>query len=259
MKMDYYEAFDLIAEEAVDLLAEYQSDDSFLNKFSVEDTLNAMQKKVVKKKVPMKIRFLMAAVLVIIVSVISFAGEEGSKGQLITDENRHLVGKNGMGEASVFDKDGNLVSGVMPKEPPGDEIWETSTVIRRTKNAFPPLSIAEITVQKEGDAYITPEIIFWNGDMVIWTKEDGSGWRLKKGQTLSFDVELYPNETPWRNGQCVGFYEIRNGVFHGDVTAEESNVHHYEITAKRRGEYYIAFVNGSSDSISFKEGVIKIQ
>lgn len=76
MKINYYEAFDLIAEEAVDLLAEHQSDDSFLDKFSVEDTLNTVQgnmaqKKVVKKRIPMRIRFLIAAVTVLFLCVIN--------------------------------------------------------------------------------------------------------------------------------------------------------------------------------------------
>ena len=39
MKINYYEAFDLIAEEAVDLLAEHQSDDSFLDKFFQKQNL----------------------------------------------------------------------------------------------------------------------------------------------------------------------------------------------------------------------------
>ena len=267
MKMDYYEAFDLIAEEAVDLLAEHQSDDSFLDKFSVEDTLSAVQgnmtqKTVVKKRIPMKVRFLIAAVLVLTVAAISFADENEFRGQLITDENRHLVGKETMADADailIIDKDGNIVSGKEPI-PPTKEVWEKSTVVKRVKGDLIPSSVTEIAVKKEGDVYITPEIITWNADVVILTKEDGNGWELEKGQSLILDVDLYPSEGFGKKGQIVVFYKIYNGTFFSeDRDSERSIEKHYEIKANRKGEYYIAFGNNSSDSISFKEGVIKIQ
>lgn len=268
MKINYYEAFDLIAEEAVDLLAEHQSDDSFLDKFSVEDTLNAVhgnmtQKKVVKKRIPMKIKFLIAAVMVLMVAAVSFADENEFKTQLITDENRHLVGKEGMADADsilIIDKEGNIVSGKISEPPTKREVWGKSTVVKRVKADFIPSSVTEIKVKKEGDAYITPEIITWNGDVVILTKGDGDGWELEKGQSLTLDVDLYPNEYFRERGQIVVFYKIYNGTFYSeDRESERSIEKHYEIKANRKGEYYIAFGNNSSDSISFKEGVIKIQ
>ena len=227
MKINYYEAFDLIAEEAVDLLAEHQSDDSFLDKFSVEDTLSAVQgnmtqKKVVKKRMPMKIRFLIAAVMVLMVAAISFADRDGGA-QLITDENRHLVGKETIVDSEdvlIIDKDGNIVNGELPTDRTED-VWKTSSVIKRVKDANSPSSITEITVEKKEDIFVTPEIITWNGDLVIMMKEDGEGWYLEAGQSLIYDVELYPSEINDGNGQVVAFYQICDGVFYGKVMIQE--------------------------------------
>ena len=47
-----------------------------------------------------------------------------------------------------------------------------------------PATIDEFPVREADGEYRTPEVIFGNGAMVIFTKEDGSGWDLKKGETL---------------------------------------------------------------------------
>lgn len=258
MKMDYYEAFDLIAEEAVDLLVENNSDSEFLNKFSVDETLNAVR--VTKKRVPLKIRFLIAAVLILSVSTIAFADKK-SGAQLITDENRHLVGKNGVVKSEdilVKDENGNIVQGTECNGTT-EEIWKTSTVIKHVKNALPPDSLTEIAVKTKGDMCVTPEIITWNGDLVILTKEDGSGWYLESGQVLTFSVELYVSDINSGQGQSMAFYKIYNGTFWGEeCEMNVSNNKTYQMLADANGEYYVAFKNYSSDSISLKEGKIYI-
>lgn len=266
MKINYYEAFDLIAEEAVDLLAEHQSDDSFLDKFSVEDTLSAVQgnmtqKKVVKKRIPMRIRFLIAAVVVLAVSMISFADQDiGPK--LLTDFNRHLAGKNIVGEPSVYDQDGNWVSGPIIEEFDLNEhmkVWDTSTVITKRPKKMPPYSISEFPVTNVDKHDETPEVIFYNGDMITWVQEDGSGWELEKGDTLSFTAEQYVHENVGKKGQTIHYGYVVNGKLIFEEEHCTGLYQYFEVKAEEKGEYYICLFNYTSESIALKKGIIMIQ
>lgn len=123
-----------------------------------------------------------------------------------------------------------------------------------------PKSITHFAVKGNGNSCTTPEIIFDNGVMVIFTKEDGSGWHLKKGETLVFESTEYPSEinavTPDK-GQCVGFYYVFNNTLmrKSDTSLRELDLK-YELTAEQDGEYYICLIGASSDPISLMEGKI---
>ena len=123
-----------------------------------------------------------------------------------------------------------------------------------------PKSITHFAVKGNGNSCTTPEIIFDNGVMVIFTKEDGSGWHLKKGETLVFESTEYPSEinavTPDK-GQCVGFYYVFNNTLmrKSETSLRELDLK-YELTAEQDGEYYICLIGASSDPISLMEGKI---
>lgn len=260
MKINYYEAFDLIAEEAVDLLAEHQSDDSFLDKFSVEDTLSAVQgnmtqKKVVKKRMPMKIRFLIAAVMVLMVAAISFAdGDDGA--ELITDENRHLIGKSEGISVSVYDKWGNLIQGNEIPNTEGEELIRKSRVLNGIEEgAVIPGSANEFVLSVDKDCFVTPEVIASNGEMVIFTTSDLKGCKLEQDEKLIFEVELYSTGKK----QAVLYQIIIDGVLQSESVQLLGDKQQLEIVAEKTGEYCISLLNVNSTYLALKQGEIRIE
>lgn len=267
MIISYYDLFDCIAEEAVDLLEEQgcnteEITDNYQAETAINNVMNLISKEPTVCKVKpkrTKMWFLLAAVFIVMMSAISFGASNRRGAELITDLNRHLVGKNGIGSYVIIDAEGNIIEGELGTSPE-DEVWKTSTVIKSVKGELsPPYSITEFSTKKVGDKYVTPEIIFDNGDMVIFTKGDGSGWKLKKGEKIELVVEEYPIEYRGK-GQAIGYWIVRNGKLLAESLQgfEDTVDQRFEFVAERRGEYYICFMNGSSEPISLKEGKIVV-
>ena len=123
-----------------------------------------------------------------------------------------------------------------------------------------PNTITEFAVTGDSGRYTTPEIIFGNNDLVIFEKEDGSGWKLDKGETLVFQVTEYESEINWGRGQIISFYYICNrDILKGKTEPRKALDQTFEITAEKDGEYYICLLGASSDPISLKEGSIVIK
>lgn len=280
MKISYYDLFDMIAEDAGKLLSQAEQSPIHPENYSPDTTIAAVSGKIKETKRHKKrtqnntfrLRLLIAAVILLSLSGIAFAAYEydlfRDGAALITDENRDLVGKEMYMTASIYDKYGNLISGPGPApERTLEDVIEETEVITDIEPAVGtnepfliPNSITHFAVKESGNSCTTPEIIFDNGVMVIFTKEDGSGWHLKKGETLVFESTEYPSEinavTPDK-GQCVGFYYVFNNTLmrKSDTSLRELDLK-YELTAEQDGEYYICLIGASSDPISLMEGKI---
>lgn len=284
MKVSYYDLFDMIAEDAGKLLSQAEQSPIHPENYSPDNTITAVREKIKgteshKKRAhknTFRLRLLIAAVILLSLSGIAFAAYQyelfRDGAALITDENRDLVGKEMHNlTASVYDKDGNLVSGPgLAPEPTLEDVMKETDIIKDiepaagTNEPFPlPHSVTHFAVKENGNSCTTPEIIFDNGVMVIFTKENGSGWHLKKGETLVFESTEYPSEinavTPDK-GQCVGFYYVFNNTLmrKSDTSLRELDLK-YELTAEQDGEYYICLIGASSDPISLMEGKIYVR
>ena len=279
MKVSYYDLFDMIAEDAGKLLSQAEQSPIHPENYSPDNTITAVREKIKgteshKKRAhknTFRLRLLIAAVILLSLSGIAFAAYQyelfRDGAALITDENRDLVGKEMHNlTASVYDKDGNLVSGpgLAPEPTLEAVIIKDIEPAAGTNEPFPlPHSVTHFAVKENGNSCTTPEIIFDNGVMVIFTKEDGSGWHLKKGETLVFESTEYPSEinavTPDK-GQCVGFYYVFNNTLmrKSDTSLRELDLK-YELTAEQDGEYYICLIGASSDPISLMEGKIYVR
>lgn len=284
MKVSYYDLFDMIAEDAGKLLSQAEQSPIHPENYSPDATITAVRGKIKETashkkrthKNTFRLRLLIAAVILLSLSGIALAAYQyelfRDGAALITDENRDLVGKEMHNlTASVYDKDGNLVSGPgLAPEPTLEDVMKETDIIKDiepaagTNEPFPlPHSVTHFAVKENGNSCTTPEIIFDNGVMVIFTKEDGSGWHLKKGETLVFESTEYPSEinavTPDK-GQCVGFYYVFNNTLmrKSDTSLRELDLK-YELTAEQDGEYYICLIGASSDPISLMEGKIYVR
>lgn len=103
----------------------------------------------------------------------------------------------------------------------------------------------------------TPELMAPNGIMGIFTKDDGSGWTLRAGETLYWEFEKYPFSDGRDQTLAVG--HIKKGTLCQSTSYESKEKERYSIQADEDGEYYIYFICCSSDRISLKEGEIGIK
>ncbi|MDR5587430.1 hypothetical protein [Clostridium aquiflavi] len=114
--------------------------------------------------------------------------------------------------------------------------------------------ISKFIVKKENDKYITPEIIGANGSISVFTKEDGSGWTLNKGEELIINFNKYKSKIVKDQNIIIG-YVLNGKMIKGKTFSDLSGS--YKLTADESGEYYIYMVNSSSEYVAFKEGSIE--
>ena len=277
MKITYYDLFDLIAEDAGIMLA--QSENSMIRPdlCDINETVHSVMEQAArsgshtaKKKGTHRhrkmLRLLIAAILILSASGIAFAAYQYDLSRdgaaLITDENRDLIGKDACLTWTVYDKDGNYVRGTPPApEPTFQDIFGDSKII--TSAADPdvlPHSVAWFQAEERNVCEVTPEVIFENGAMIVFTKADGSGWHLSEGDTLIFETETYPlDREPDKAQHVASCYVLDHTLMNNEIVPVTGPNLKYELTAEKTGEYYICFIGASSESISLKEGMIHIQ
>ena len=131
MKANYYDLFDMIAEDAGKLLSETENRPVSSEKYSAEETIKSVLERIADRKViPKKsyrkrlwVRLLIAAIIVLSLSGITFAAYQYDLFQdgaaLITDENRDLVGKEmqGISANSAYTINMGILSAVPGKRP----------------------------------------------------------------------------------------------------------------------------------------------
>lgn len=282
MKISFYELFDLMAEEALELLPEDTPDSE--TQSSSEATINGVLEMISQKERPrvfkkkkMIRRLLLAAVIGIGVSAAAVAVANQPiilNGVLlrigaeeINDANRAYVGKEMRAghtagkvqrESEIREEAAAGTSSRMEAE----RTYELPDFIKGIES-YEKLPYAMDTFEsKKEDGYdTTPEIIFTNNAMVIFTKEGNKGWKLKKGQTLHFETEEYPSEVNQGRGQAIIYTYILDGKLmnqdYGDGRRGLSQK--YDLKAEKSGEYYLCLIGASSDPISIKSGRLYVE
>lgn len=272
MKISYYDLFDIIAEEAGRRLSKYDNNPINLKSFSPDTTINAVHDKIKNRKRTTKpkivLRLLIAALIIMGLAISGLAITNNlfrNGAAYIDDTNKELIGKElpYEGEVTIKDKSGNIISGKEPSTniDQSNQLIEESTIIKSIDdNAVIPSSINYFPVKQSKNFYTTPEVIFTNGAMIVFTKEDGSGWNLKHLETLTFETEMYPSEITYGRGQGITYGYIYNGELITENNRYEPGLDiSYNLQADKEGEYYICLIGASSDSIALKEGKIVSQ
>ncbi|NFO05629.1 hypothetical protein FDB23_16475 [Clostridium botulinum] len=166
--------------------------------------------------------------------------------QYITEENKGLIGTE-----TIYSKNNSYL-----KSTNEQYTLESNHIIKDidAEMALDSAPISEFIVKKENDKYITPEIIGANGSISVFTKEDGSGWTLNKGEELTINFNKYKSKIVKDQNIIIGY--VLNGKMIKGKTFSDL-LGSYKLTADESGEYYIYIVNSSSDYVAFKEGSIE--
>ena len=205
------------------------------------------------KKSSRRFAVIAAALVALLAAAIGANAASGGKlfgAIVLNDENRHLA------------KFPDYAS--MTEAPSGPSINDvnkpdlTSNIIRdnqlRSLNAG---SITNIALMEKDNVFHIPQLLTGNGDLVIFTKEEGDGWDLKKGDKLSIEYSLdltNPYSDPKGENMELGF--IKNGeLIKGSLSKEKSFA--YTVTADEDGVYYFYTENYSAGKIIIESGIVE--
>lgn len=281
MKISFYELFDLMAEDALELLSEDTPDSE--TQSSSEATINGVLEMISQKERPhvfkkkkMIRRLLLVAVIGIGVSAAAVALANQPiilNGVLlrigaeeINDANRAYVGKEmKAGHTAEVRRESEIreeAAAGTSSRLESERTYELPDFIKGIESYEKlPYAMDTFESKKEDGYYTTPEIIFTNNAMVIFTKEGNKGWKLKKGQTLHFETEEYPSEVNQGRGQAIIYTYILDGKLmnkdYGDGRRGISQ--NYDLKAEKSGEYYLCLTGASSDPISIKSGSLYVE
>lgn len=201
MKMNYSDMFDCISDKSAEILNEYEEyelDTAFSAVNTEKVVISKIMNRVpsVKKKslemanITCSGMILSASSIVFAVKYWQFPNDGGT--QLVTEENRELIGESIQGTALVYDSEGNLINKEDTESVSGLYDWENCPMIQQIEDETAiPSTFTVIPVKKRGTQYQIPEVMFTSEALVIFTKEDGSGWELSEGDEIQIHLEEY--------------------------------------------------------------------
>lgn len=145
-----------------------------------------------------------------------------------------------------------FVTVVILKQNQSNWFSENEIIKKWTQDVVIPSSIQKIELENE----VTPEFILENGEMVIFTNQDASGWALEEGNKISWKFEKQSTESGEKQALSVGY--IKNKMMYGATVYQKDLDGEYTVNIDSNGVYYIYCMGTSSDPISLKTGDIKI-
>jgi len=222
-----------------------------------------------KKRISIMTSFQLGLIIVLSLSLctIAFAAIQYyklTKAEPITDENNHLVGK------EYIDSDNENVT-ILNADELADFIEQGKIMtIDNTKIQSkiissiedfenPPSSITDIKTTQENGYYIAPELIMPNGSMVIFTREDGSGWELNKEESIKIVFEKYQHEIINEPLILFGFIKNNQICTDNELTEFKELSGEFSITSNEDNtEYYFYVIAASSDPVAVKKCIIRV-
>lgn len=177
---------------------------------------------------------------------------------IVSDFNRDLIG------TEITDKNYIIYSNGTYKNSNGDVIdWDElarkqekiqdNRIIKEIQqDNFSPSSIVEVIIDNiSKNSYSSPEILLVNNSACILTKEDGSGFNLKKGDTLEYNFEKYKSNVVEEQTLIIGY--VKDGVMYQGKNYNDLK-DSYILEAQEEGEYFIYLLSASSDYLTLKQG-----
>lgn len=116
---------------------------------------------------------------------------------------------------------------------------------------LPPSNITSV----EAINGVSPEVSMSNGNAIIFTQKNSSGWACKTGDKLKFKFEKYKSDVNTTQTVIIGY--ILNGILYpGQEFKGLDGIYQLEIS--ENGDYYIYIISATSDDMTLKQGNISI-
>lgn len=181
--------------------------------------------------------------------------------ELITDYNRHLIGKEGSGDYMIYrngvyiDSNGVEYSPEELKNRTRNSLPENRIITKIMEENFIPPSIFELETKEKNGVHISPEIITVNGSVNVLTDTNGRGWELNAGDSVEYVFEKYKSEVVENQNILIGY--VKDGVLNPWQNFDQLKGN-YNLTIEESGQYYFYIINASSDTIALKEGALRL-
>ena len=194
----------------------------------------------------------------------------------ITEENRDLVGKElytATTEAPTeeeMENRGEMIpdsSWYMTDEEASEQTEGIIQEIGTDADGNPCLQkstvITPVPLKKseEGERWIIESLLSNNGDITVFTKENGDGWYLEAGEVLTIHYRIDPSATASgdvNNGEQMSIGYIRDHVFYDYQQHRKAKEFTYTLTAPAEGTYYLYNRNCCAGYIYLTEGTIEL-
>ncbi len=120
-----------------------------------------------------------------------------------------------------------------------------------------PASYTEIRpIKTKGKSMKYSEVMMENNSVCILTKEDGSGWELKSGDSMTYEFEK--KESIIVDNQTLLIGVIQNGVMkQGIVFREKDGM--LTFTAEEDSEYFVYLLSASTEYQAVREGMLEVE
>lgn len=203
-------------------------------------------------KVERLVRTLLVAVLLLTVVSITVVAAVlyFNRPKLITEANKKELEQESWFEPSVYQGD-EKENSLFESNIPNNRLFSASD----ERTFFNSVTEFSVIQSDNTNNFITPEFICYNGNVVCFTRQDGSGWELKSGETLTISLPKYDSDA---KKICQITY-IKNNVYYSNNDVyTDATVAENIITADEDGIYYPCIMNWADNSISFHSGSIKI-
>lgn len=194
-------------------------------------------------------------------SITACSPKEIKQAELITDYNRHLIGKEGSGDYMIYrngvyiDSNGIEYSLEELKNRTRNSLPENRIITKIMEENFMPSSIFELETKEKNGVYISPEIITVNGSISVLTDTNGRGWELKAGDSVEYVFEKYKSEVVENQNILIGY--VKDGVLNPSQQFDQLKGN-YNLTIEEPGQYYFYIINASSDTIALREGTLRL-
>ncbi|MGG3284420.1 hypothetical protein [Paenibacillus solani] len=182
--------------------------------------------------------------------------------ELITDSNRHLIGKETTGDYMIsrngvfIDSNGIEYSLEELKNRTRNGLPQNRIITKIMEENFMPSSIFELETNEKNGVFISPEIITVNGSLSVLTDTNGRGWELKAGDSVEYVFEKYRSEVVENQNMLIGY--VKDGVLYPSQKFDQLKGK-YNLTIEESGQYYFYIINASSDTIALKEGTLRLK
>ena len=185
-----------------------------------------------------------------------------NKSAAVDEENCYLIGSQIEEDYYIIiDENGNCTDsygnkGSFEELMSLNDLSDTSRVVTDIENPDnKPSSFVEIKSKKHsGNNYAYPQLILVNNSVCILTDNDGKGWDLKEGDSITVEVSKDSAGRSLKQNLLVGY--IQDGTLKdGELIKENTGT--YTIKANAAGTYYIYLLSASSDYLTVNKLSIK--
>lgn len=215
----------------------------------------------------MKWRARLIVILIIIaiaaVPVYALVNYRLHKSSIVDEENCYLIGSQIEEDYYIImDENGECTDSLGNKGSLEDmislsDLPNKSRIVTNVENTdIKPSSYVEIKYKKHsGNIYTYPRLILVNNSVCILTGNDGKGWDLNEGESITVEISKESAKRSLKQNLLVGY--IQDGTLKDGKSIKE-NSGSYTVKADAAGTYYIYLLSASSDYLTVNSLSIEV-